>query len=101
MADEGGVELDDVRLKPSERRQAGVTGAQVVDRDSKAELAELGDLRVQSPDSIERCALRDLEHDPARQSAEGRLPAPEVEIVQLIGVDVDEQSGVGRRSVGG
>src|SRR5262249_24160818 len=60
VAHQGHVELDDLGLKQREAREAGVTGAEIVDRDLKAHLAKPRDARGDVLDLLERCAFGDL-----------------------------------------
>ncbi len=92
VGDEGAVDLDLVRGDVGQRRERGIAGAEIVDGDADAELAEhrqdlgleviLGDERV----------FRHLDHEPLRKTSllqRLRKAAHELGIAGLLGGNVD------------
>src|SRR5688572_21298864 len=69
-AHERHVDLDDLGHQLGEAGEAGIAGADVVDRDAEAELAEPGEPRRELGRDLERGALGHLEDDPRRVPGE-------------------------------
>jgi hypothetical protein len=90
IADEGHVQLDHVGLEDGESGQAGVAGAEVVDRQPVAELPQGLDACGQVGHTLDRLALGDLEDDRTGVPREGRIGAQKRVIRELEWVDVDE-----------
>jgi hypothetical protein len=63
-ADEGAVDLEDVRRDADQLLEAGVPGAGVVERDPRAAGAQLAEAEVEQVLGAEQLVLRELDHDP-------------------------------------
>src|SRR5206468_2919895 len=79
-----------------EAGQTGVAGAQVVDRDAKAQGAQGGDARTHVFDVVERGALGDFENDAVGDLRERRIGGQQRLVEQVLGVQVQKHASGGQ-----